>query len=320
MKKKSLGISLVVITTLSIGLSGCGGSSSSTPTTNSLNTGRFIDAPVYGLKYKTATQNGYTDINGNFKYKDGEKVEFFLNTLSLGEVNASALITPYTIAGDTNISNPSKKASNIALLLQNFDANKSKANIIDVSKFKDLGDYNLSNIDLNSTTTSMETEITNLLATGGFQQYVDDTNLTLVNTTTVQKKMETYTTYASSKNSFTTAMLSVNSWYELEYDSAEEGCIGKKIYNLDGTFIYSDNGGADISGTYIINSDGTFTHVIAGSKLKNNKLITATSDLIIFYGWNDNDTQISKHRLYKNQVDAEAYLNTMSSNPASCYP
>ncbi len=119
-------------------------------------------------------------------------MEFFLNTLSLGEVNTSALITPYTMAGDTNISNPSKKASNIALLLQNFDSNRSNGNIIDISKFKDLGVYDLSYIDLNSTTDAIETEITELLATGGFHQYIDDTNLTLVNTATANSAMKSF--------------------------------------------------------------------------------------------------------------------------------
>jgi hypothetical protein len=195
MKIKSLGISLVVATTLSIGFTGCGSGSSNssdTPPIDDTNTGIFVDSPVYGLKYKTATQEGYTNASGEFKYKDGEKVEFFLNTLSLGEVNASALITPYTLAGDTNISNPSAKASNIALLLQNFDSNRTNTDVIDITKFKDLGVYDLSYIDLNSTTNAMETEIAGLLATGGFQQYIDTSNLNLINTVTVNNTMKNY--------------------------------------------------------------------------------------------------------------------------------
>ena len=191
-KIKTIGLNLAVISALSIGFTGCGSSSGDTLPLDDTNTGTFVDSPVYGLKYKTATQEGYTNLSGEFKYKDGEKVEFFLNTLSLGEVNASTLITPYTMAGDTDISNPSRKASNIALLLQNFDSDRSNTNMIDISKFKDLGIYDLSYIDLNSTTNAMESEITGLLATGGFQQYVDADNLNLINTTTANNTMKNY--------------------------------------------------------------------------------------------------------------------------------
>ena len=90
-------------------------------TSSTTSTGTFIDAPVKGLHYKTATQDGYTNENGEFKYVAGEIIEFKLGTLSLGSVSADGLITPYTLAGDTDISNPSNKAINIALLLQNFD-------------------------------------------------------------------------------------------------------------------------------------------------------------------------------------------------------
>jgi hypothetical protein len=190
MKKiKQLGLSLTVISVIGLGFTACGSSSSNTTTENNIKIGTFVDAPVYGLHYTTTTQDGYTNNKGEFKYKNGEKVEFFLNTLSLGKVKASPLITPYTLAGDTNISNPSNKATNIALLLQNFDSNRSDVNILNVTKFKDLGEYDLSYINLNLTTNEIETEITRLLSTGGFQQYVDDTNLTLKNATTVNNEM-----------------------------------------------------------------------------------------------------------------------------------
>ncbi len=105
----------------------CGGGSSSGGETNSssntdgggdsfLETGKFIDAPVKGLYYKTVTQDGYTNEKGEFKYKVGEQIEFILGKdLSLGKVPASSLITPYTMADVAVGSN--NKATNIALLL-----------------------------------------------------------------------------------------------------------------------------------------------------------------------------------------------------------
>lgn len=191
--KKSLISSLILAILF---LSGCGGSSSNnTPQANesdNTKTGIFVDSPVSGLKYKTISQEGYTNDKGEFKYKDDEKVEFFLNTLSLGKVNASEIITPYIIAGNTDISNPSAKASNIALLLQNFDGDRNNTDMIDVTKFKDLGEYDLSYIDLNTTTNAMENEIAGLLATGGFAKYVDESNLNLIDTATVNNTMKNY--------------------------------------------------------------------------------------------------------------------------------
>ena len=45
---------------------GCGGSSDSTPVAATVETGTFVDAPVQGLKYVTASQNGNTNANGEF--------------------------------------------------------------------------------------------------------------------------------------------------------------------------------------------------------------------------------------------------------------
>ena len=118
---------------------------------------------------------------------------------------------------------------------------------------------------------------------------------------------------------FTASMLSANDWYELEYGGEQNGCIGKKTYNLDGTFNHSDNSGVNISGTYIINSTGEFTHVVSGVVSKYNTLISATPDLILYNGWDDTDTTVSGHRLYKNQTDAEAFLQSINSQNY-CYP
>ncbi len=226
---KNILLSLIVV--LTIFFTGCGGGSSSndtTPTSENIDTniGIFVDSLVSGLKYKTVTQEGYTNEKGEFKYKDSEKIEFFLNTLSLGKVNASELITPYTLAGDTNISNPSTKASNIALLLQNFDGNRSNTDILDVTKFKDLGVYDLSYIDLNTPISVMENDIAGLLATGGFQQYVDDTNLSLINTSIVNNRMKNNVKeYALSfENGFGSKWLNGKILYDV-YQDLENGDI-----------------------------------------------------------------------------------------------
>jgi len=187
-------LKIVAFAFLATMIVGCNDSSNST-TTDLVKTGTFVDSPVKGLSYATATQSGFTDASGHFKYKSGEEIEFKLGTLSLGKVKAEALVTPYIVSGDNNTT-----ATNIALLLQNFDANRSNTSMLDVSKIQNTGVYDLSYIDLNWTTAAMETEITGLLATGGFQAYVDDANTSLINATSVKAKMDNaLTQYSSAK-------------------------------------------------------------------------------------------------------------------------
>jgi len=89
---------------LSLELVGCGGGGgNSSGTTIPTKIGVFADAPVEGLSYKTATQSGFTDTQGRFKYKDGETVEFKLGKLSLGKGKARAFVTSYTISDTTTI-------------------------------------------------------------------------------------------------------------------------------------------------------------------------------------------------------------------------
>ena len=93
MKKiKYLGLSLIAATAL--GFSGCGSSGSSGSSSDTTQTGTFVDAPVQGLNYSTATQSGVTDSSGHFKYKSGETVTFKIGNLTLGSLNAKKTITP----------------------------------------------------------------------------------------------------------------------------------------------------------------------------------------------------------------------------------
>ncbi len=70
----------------------------------------------------------------------------------LGEVQAfTDIVSPYTLAGDTNISSPSDKAVNIARLFQSLDNNSSDTNYLTLPESLnslDIDDINLSsNVD-----------------------------------------------------------------------------------------------------------------------------------------------------------------------------
>ena len=58
---------------------------------NGLRTGRFVDGPVSGLYYETATQAGQTDAQGTFEYRSGETVRFYVGDILIGEATGAAL-------------------------------------------------------------------------------------------------------------------------------------------------------------------------------------------------------------------------------------
>ncbi|MDY0215170.1 MAG: hypothetical protein RBS24_06655 [Bacilli bacterium] len=170
---------------------GCGSDDNSTAAAPTVQTGSFVDAPVKGLKFRSATQEGYTNEKGEFTYLDGENVEFFLGTLSFGSVKGQALVTPYTMAG-VGIGESDDKATNIALLLQNFDADLTDT-ILDVSL---LQDYNLSGVTLNSTPATMETMIQSLFSAEGLSHF---NGYTLKDAENAQEEMDYYMTLATKK-------------------------------------------------------------------------------------------------------------------------
>ena len=186
---KYIGASLVVA--LGLGFSGCsgggGGSSSNTQAVATV-TGQFIDAPVQGLNYSTATQSGQTDSSGNFKYRAGETVTFKLGTLTLGTVTATSSLNPLDLAGDNSLGTISTKAQNIAMLLQNLDQNRTdNTKIVIASALKD---HNFSTIDL--TAGSYEASMNALLAGATVAANIDQVNNTVITLANATAAMTSY--------------------------------------------------------------------------------------------------------------------------------
>ncbi|HSX51907.1 MAG TPA: hypothetical protein VLF09_13155 [Cellvibrio sp.] len=153
---------LISTLALSLLMVGCGGGSSSSPKTSSsssvvnsvapsstatsstsavansqasslaaLATGVFLDGAVANIGYRTATQQGSTNSNGEFNYRPGESVTFFIGNLELPAVLAGAIITPMEIANTTNLSD--NQLINILRLLQSLDADGNAANGIEIT-------------------------------------------------------------------------------------------------------------------------------------------------------------------------------------------
>ena len=217
--------------------------------TSSTLTGTYIDAPTQGLAYKTITQSGLTDDKGQFKYVAGEEIEFKLGNLVLGKGKASALVTPYTIT-DNN-----ETANNIALLIQNFDGDRTNTGVLDLSNLKDV---NLSDVNLSINNTDMQQLIGNLFSDPRFSAKYS--GATLLTASEVKTKMDNYIRDNSTKydKKFTQTYLDTNVFYK----SSDEYPHYKNQYRNGGIYFAGDsaNGSWDdpfgsASSTYTI-ADG----------------------------------------------------------------
>jgi len=122
-QKTAIAMSMAV----ALGLSACGSSETATGGGNSgLLTGIFIDAPVKGLKFKTSSQEDFTNGQGEFTYKSGEQIAFSIDGVELGSAPASSQINVF------DLPNALPKAR----LLQSLDRTDREDGLIDISGVK----------------------------------------------------------------------------------------------------------------------------------------------------------------------------------------
>ena len=109
---------------------GGGGSGSDIAATTTPLTGVFVDSPVAGLDYATATRKGKTNVKGEFQYVQGETVTFSLGSIQFPSVSGSSTITPLTMANTSDINH--QIVSNILVLLQSLDEDGDPTNGITI--------------------------------------------------------------------------------------------------------------------------------------------------------------------------------------------
>ena len=135
-------------------LSACGGGTPSNgglavQPTPVIYAGRFVDAPVAGLTYSTATRTGTTDANGYFQYDNpDEEIRFSIGALEIGQAQTTSQIHVYDLNASLDDQLTGRNVR-IAQLLQSLDQNEGKTNIIQIpnsasSKFTDATSLNLS--------------------------------------------------------------------------------------------------------------------------------------------------------------------------------
>jgi len=110
--------------------------------TKSINTAYLIDSAIEGIQYKSGSLEGYTDINGMFKYENNNSVKFFIGDeasgIPLGSANVKTdpyndkkkIITLFDLAGTQDENN--QKVVNMGKLLQSLDTDKDVSNGITI--------------------------------------------------------------------------------------------------------------------------------------------------------------------------------------------
>lgn len=122
---------IAIATTALLVACGGGGSSDSDEGNNLVQTGVFVDSPVAGIRYETATQQGTTNAAGQFQYRNNEQINFYLGGTTFPTAYAQSVVTPLTLVGTADPTN--SVVVGIARLLQSLDDDRNPDNGIQIS-------------------------------------------------------------------------------------------------------------------------------------------------------------------------------------------
>lgn len=124
--RRDLAIPLVIANSLI--LSACGGVRDPSPLDDNKQSeiGVFLDSAVEGLHYKSESQSGLTNDDGEFTYLNDEQMTFSIGAIELPSVEAKNIITPLDIFETTDLENIG--VINLARLLQTLDIDGNAEN------------------------------------------------------------------------------------------------------------------------------------------------------------------------------------------------
>ena len=259
-------------------------------------TGTFVDSAVINIAYKTATQEGVTNEDGEYNYVEGETVTFFIGDLVLPSVRATGIVTPLDLADTTDTAD--YQVVNILRLLQTLDQDGDPDNGITITKeAKDVAqvvDFDVSTavfsqldavIDLISNA-GLDTAVTELVSSSDAIAHFEGELITLENTDNLIKTFAgTWTLSEESQAGHETQLLSYTFFKDGSYLNQE---IGINEVNLTessdedytdvdtgaewATYSYDEESGAlSIGDTYVdynadlglIDADGNSATVVA---------------------------------------------------------
>lgn len=265
---------LLSVACASVLLSACGGGGGGTasdssggtpPSAPTVKTGVFLDSPVAGLRYKTSSQEGLTSSNGEYEYIEGEIVKFSIGGIELGQVLASEQTTPFSLFGiippskearitealsDTAAVRSLDKALNVALLLQNLDADGNPDNGINLGDADQLLTNNLLNVQ--------SFKATNFVTQANVGALKTILELSTPNRTLAQAAEHLYASLqveveAAQVQGFSSSNVSTIQNTLYEYD--EQGRLIREDIDTD------SNGQTDYSILYRYNADGQLSQI-----------------------------------------------------------
>lgn len=153
---------LVLVWLLITALTGCDSTSSETQFDEGIKTGQFIDSAVGNIAYRTATQSGYTNDNGEFFYRSGETVTFSIGSIDLPGATARGVITPLDLVG-VSFANDTQ-VLNISRLLLSLDTDGNPDNGIQIGE---QAHTVASGMSLDFSATDFDMAVVNLVANSG---------------------------------------------------------------------------------------------------------------------------------------------------------
>ncbi len=126
---------LLVFISLFLVACGGGGGGSGVNTSSPVSTeqqGQFVDSLVFGLRYKTPTTSGTTNAQGQFSYRNGETIRFYVGDVFIGEALGQAIITPVELVSGA-VDENNVQVQNIAMFLQSIDEDGDESNGITIT-------------------------------------------------------------------------------------------------------------------------------------------------------------------------------------------
>jgi hypothetical protein len=134
-------------------------------------TGILVDSPVSGITYAASSgKSGVTNDKGIFNFNHGDKIEFKLGDLTLGNIPGSQIVTPIELAGDN-----ANKAQNLLVLLQSLDSDGDATNGITISSETAAAVKSSINLDSNPDTFADSANLKNIMDASGISGDVKTT-------------------------------------------------------------------------------------------------------------------------------------------------
>lgn len=137
-------------------------------------TGQFVDSPVQGLRYSTNSQDGTTNVSGEFTYRRRERVHFYIGNYEIGSSDVRSKITPLDLANTTSYDD--YRVINTARLLQTLDSDSSTDGIqISSEAAAESGRLNGVDLSVSPDEFSADTRVTDFLSAVGASNLIDQT-------------------------------------------------------------------------------------------------------------------------------------------------